>query len=498
MNFEWDIALEKVSWLNYQTKVININFVIHKTTKLKLINWIYFQSNTNTRPSTMDNSSWVKTARSIIITLKVCSFNLLNFDGLGKSWISICISALLNLVMIVLATIILIRASHEFGEYVGDLTFVTFLVNLIETILTCFNHSTFIYLGIFRQFYQKEIVLILKSLEARLKKLNCGGYKNLENFNLSTRRKCFYYLILVCTYYFIFCIYFLIFYVVKVANIYHFFSATYFYVYIIYHECLMAVMCSVVLVLDNYFRIINTEISVLITTDVMMRDSDSDTKDFNRHLTNALKLRHEVTQVFLNLMRKFGIFVVASFIYCSINLTVQLYMVFMLIFNNKFSFEHSLYATVTFLWMFPALAALQFFGVKCTEIGESHQETRNILTKSLTKLHFKKNSQVLLRLMDNEELELSANGFMIIDKSVIFRVSEQILIRWVFIQYNFEFYFCSQQWLHFRFFSFSSNSVWWRKTKKEKHSKIPKISLKAFFSWHFMGELRIEFTYYSN
>lgn len=364
----------------------------------------------------MDNSSWTRTFKYLICTLKACSFNLFHFDVEKKSRLSITISSMLNWAMVFQVSVVGYNSANIFGDYLGDDTSVTYLANIIEIILTTINYLTFYYVGILNQLYQSEIVQILKSLEIKIKKLD-GASQDIENFSDVTRRKCNLYLIQLIIYFGIFCFYFFIFYVVKGANIFLCLSSFNFFIFIMYHISLTAIMCSVVLVLENYNQIINSKISELLI------DYDSDKNDIHRTLTYLFELRHELSQVFTNIMSNFGIFLVVSFLYCSLNSTVQLYMLFILFLNNDFSMQHTLSATMVCLWMIPVIYALQFFGMKCTRLSERRQETQNILRRNSDKSHIKKVNQMLLSLVDNDELESSGNGFMIINESVIFRVS---------------------------------------------------------------------------
>lgn len=351
----------------------------------------------------MESLSWSTSTNCYRKSLTFFAFNLFSFHDQQRSNCSIAVSAFCNILMILQAIYAGYEASRIYGEVLGDMSFVTFLVNLIEAVLTVTDYLMLLYVGMFKRPQQRRIVQKLDEVENIIRNLNQTSARQVKCFHIENQKKYQIYNKITLAFYSTVCVIFIIIYNIDSKSFILHITSVNFLFFAMVHMSLVLILNSIIEALAGYFLIINFECDQLKALHI--------DENMYRKLIRLVKIHNNLTELTTDFMAQFGVVIAVSYIYLSVNTTVQLFMVFVLLSNKDLSLLSGTYACLISVWIIPMIMAIHSFSFACTRLLEIR---KNCIAST---------GNLMMSFLDKNYLELTANGFLVVDESRTFRVS---------------------------------------------------------------------------
>lgn len=299
----------------------------------------------------------------------------------------------------------------SFNEFLGDGSKVTLFCHLFEALATQFLLLAIIYCILFKKNDQILLFMVLRSVEHELLKMPFanGAYQHIHRY-LRINSWC---IIIGAIFYssVMFSIYFLI--LLDNESVSHSLQVLYYLTLTSFYTFIIDYFLQLVTIIGAFYEVINQNLKVFIEKPAY----------FIKEVKKLMELHQKLAIAIFDLNSSFGVLMLGIFLFVVTILSAECYFAYITAYENlvRKSSRYFVYSVTNLFWPVPVLILLQFLGSTCNKIRDKIYNTTRILGNQEEVANIVDKN--LLTLSDYDT-RISANGFFVIDNSILFKVSE--------------------------------------------------------------------------
>lgn len=358
---------------------------------------------------------FIEAQKPLIKCLKFFGFFFYNIeDSAWSSSVKLKVYCVLANTFSVIPLVFNLAYSIEgFVDFLGDGNNVTFMCHALEVLSTEFMASIIIYIILATKAEQIEFFTMLESVENELRNLpftKCAleeFYRRMKINTLVTVVGLIGFIaLLLMTYSIIF------------GDISHVIQVAFVLSFTAYVMFITMFMHNLSLTVEKFYNVINLALRAFVEKPEL----------YLREISVVLNLHHKLTFAIEVFNESFGVLVFGIFVFSFGTLTIELFFGYVIIYTSLMSksLVYLFYCIANLLWMVPFISMLQLIGCISSRIQEEVAESQRIVKAcSFDKINVKFVNQHLLCSLQADH-KLTANGLFVIDRSLIFNVSNKV------------------------------------------------------------------------
>lgn len=355
----------------------------------------------------------IEAQKPLIKCLTFFGFFTFKFDATWSSdWMLKLYCLIVNILLAIMFVISSIFYVETSNEHLGDGNKVTFMCHILEALASHFNACIIVYCILWTQSGQIEFLKNLKSLEGDLKLLPfygdvIGGFCKWLKINTMTTiagSLVFFSGLLSC----------FILILMKDESISHNFQASSYIFSTVYYIFLVTFILHQVMTIQIFFDLINKNLKVFI------KRSDF----YQKEICFALELHQKLSALIPTFNSSFGVIMLGAFVYLSGIAAIESYFIYLTILMNlaEKSYKFAFYCVANIAWLVPMFIVVQRLGSTCSKVQETVADTVKILKFSNIKQQPEGMLDKCLMSSFHADYKFTANGFFIIDQSMVYNV----------------------------------------------------------------------------
>lgn len=315
-----------------------------------------------------------------------------------------------SLIFNVIASIFLAAARISCAGFYLDLwedhTRITLMTTNCELTVNFLAFFVIAFTSLFTSKKQIQVFNDINSIELKLISLKHSKLR-LTKFYGNSKKNSIICFILLFVFYFLAASYFTIVYCFQVKN---------FTVFILiqidnFGYFFLSIYFTVLLTVIYYILLLSSEFVEILNFNLLSISRKED-------LVDLIKVFNDIVNFIIEFMNIFGVFIVSSDLFCSLNLSFQFYFIYIGLFNNN---EINDFSYGNLLWYIMILFTLYRLGNVCTQLNISCQKFIKTLSQRENRIL---SDQILLNFVC-ENFDISTfSGFISTDESFGFKVNK--------------------------------------------------------------------------